>query len=229
MIRQMTKNWDRHLQNVDELATSAAFRTLRDEILTLARPAGHESAIDIGAGTGLLTLALAERSRSVVAIDISTAMCEHLRSRAVAAGLGNVMPIVACASRLPLPDASVDLVVSNYCFHHLLDRDKERALTEVRRVLRPNGRFVFADMMFGVGVVQRRDRQVVWAKITGMLRKGPAGIVRLARNAARFLTGRWERPARPDWWAQALGRAGFTNIDIRLLEHEGGLAFATRP
>jgi len=102
-------------------------------------------------------------------------------------------------------------------------------LAEVHRVLRPSGRFVFADMMFGVGVVHRRDRQVVRAKIAKLLRKGPAGLLRLARNAPRFLTGRWERPARPDWWERALARAGFTNIAIHVLEHEGGLAIATRP
>lgn len=225
----MHKNWDRHVRNVEQLARSAPFRALRDHILELARPSRHEATVDIGAGTGLLTMALAERAGSVWAIDVSSAMCEYLHARVAAAGVENVEALVASAARLPLPDASVDLVVSNYCFHHLNDRDEERALAEVHRVLRPCGRFVFADMMFGVGLVQPRDRKVVTAKIARMLRKGPPGFLRLARNAGRFLTGRWERPARPDWWEHALTRAGFTNIDVHVLEHEGGVAFAIRP
>lgn len=225
----MDKNWDRHVQSVEQLADSGAFIALRDRILALARPSRHEATVDIGAGTGLLTMALAGRAGSVWAVDVSQAMCEYLHARVVAAGLKNVEPLVASAARLPLPDASVDLVVSNYCFHHLSDRDKERALAEVHRILRPAGRFVFADMMFGVGLLQPRDRQVLTAKMLRMARKGPAGLLRLARNGGRLLAGRWERPARPDWWERALARAGFTDIQVHVLEHEGGIAFALRP
>jgi len=109
------KNWDRHVRNVEQLAHSAPFCALRDRILELARPSRHESAIDIGAGTGFLTMALAERAASVLAIDVSTAMCDYLHARVAAAGVENVEPIVASAACLPLPDACVDLVVSNYC------------------------------------------------------------------------------------------------------------------
>lgn len=225
----LAKNWDRHVAAVEEVASCEGFSRLRDQIVELASPSSGDVVLDLGAGTGLLTLPAAERAANVWAIDISPAMCDRLCDRAASAGLGNIKTIVASAVSLPLGDGSVDVVVSNYCFHHLRDRDKERALCEVFRVLRPGGRFVFADMMFRVGIVNRRDRRVILAKMVGILGKGPAGLLRLAKNLARYLTGRWEQPARTDWWESALARRGFTSIDVQALEHEGGLAFAMRP
>jgi len=51
-------------------------------------------------------------------------MNEYLRVKAASAGLGNLETALASAVSLPLVDASADLVVSNYCLHHLADADK---------------------------------------------------------------------------------------------------------
>lgn len=223
-----TKNWDRYVIHAEEVARGAGFRALRDRILERAGAGPPDDALDIGAGTGLLALSLAERVRHVWAVDISAAMTSYLETKAGSAGLENLECVTASAVSLPLVDASVDLVVSNYCFHHLDDRGKERALAEVARVLRPGGRLVFGDMMFRVSVTDARDRRVVASKVRGMLRKGPGGIVRLAKNGARIVDRRWERPARADWWDAAMRRAGFIDVDVELLPHEGGIASARR-
>ncbi len=225
----LAKNWDEHVSAVDEVSRGRGFLRLRDQIIELASPSHSDVVLDLGAGTGLLTLPVAEQAEIVWAIDISPAMCDRLRARAAGEGLSNINVVVASAVSLPLADSSVDVVVSNYCFHHLRDRDKERALSEVFRVLRPGGRLVFADMMFRVGLVNSRDRTVILTKVVGILAKGPAGLMRLAKNLARYLSGRWEQPARADWWQAALGDTGFAGIEVRVLEHEGGLASARRP
>lgn len=100
---------------------------------------------------------------------------------------------------------------------------------EVFRVLRPGGRLVFGDMMFGATLTHPRDRRVVRAKLCALARKGPAGVLRIAKNGARVMTRRWEQPARPDWWARSLRTAGFVDVDVQTGEHEGGVAFARRP
>jgi ubiquinone/menaquinone biosynthesis C-methylase UbiE len=220
----LTKDWDKHVFDAEEVARGRGFRELRDAILALAEPAAGERAVDIGAGTGLLTLPLGERVARVWAIDISPAMVEYVRAKASSAGLRNVEPTVGSAVSLPLVDASAELVVSNYCFHHLSDDDKLRALREVHRVLAPGGRLVIGDMMFRPTLTSSRDRRVVASKLRAMLAKGPGGIVRLAKNGLRFAAARWEKPARPSWWREALEHAGFVDVSVEPLPHEGGIA-----
>lgn len=228
-MRASIKDWDRHVVHAEEVARGRGFRELRDAILERAEPASDHRVLDVGAGTGLLTLALAGRVSRVWALDISPAMCEYLRAKAASAGAGNVDAIAASAVSLPLVDASVELVVSNYCFHHLDSSGKVHALEEIRRVLVPGGRLVFGDMMFGIGMLERRDREVVSQKIAAMIRKGPAGVARLGRNVGRLVSGRWERPARPEWWRQALVESGFEEVTVEPLQHEGGICTASTP
>lgn len=225
----MAKNWDNHVAHAEEVARGPGFARLRDRILELAAPAPGEIAVDVGSGTGLLSLELAPVVDRVWAIDIAPAMAEYLQVKAASAGLENITTATASATSLPLVDATADLVVSNYCLHHLDDAGKRRALAEARRVLRPGGRLVFGDMMFAVGLSDPRDRRVVASKVRAMLAKGPAGAWRLARNAGRFASGRWERPARPGWWEAALREAGFADVAVEPLAHEGGIARARRP
>ncbi len=223
-----TKNWDEYVVQAEEVSRGAGFQDLRDRILGLVGPSSSEAAVDIGAGTGLLTLALAPRVNSVCAIDISPRMLDYLAAKAARCQISNVQTVVGSAISLPIADSSIDVVVSNYCLHHLNDADKRRALQEAFRVLRPGGRLVFADMMFGLGVADRRDRRVLAQKVRALISKGPAGVVRLIQNALRILTGQWERPARTDWWERALTETGFTDVQVVALDHEGGIAQARR-
>jgi ubiquinone/menaquinone biosynthesis C-methylase UbiE len=166
--------------------------------------------------------------KELIAVDISERMLERLDDAAAADGVHNVEPLVADLRRLPLDDESATLVVSNYAFHHLDDPGKELALAEARRILRPGGRLVICDMMFSLSL-EPRDRRLVWEKVTGLLKRGPAGLVRLVRNALRILLGRWEQPARPETWEEMLVARGFEHVRIELLEHEAAVAVACRP
>lgn len=220
--------WDERVEAWEQVAASAAFLEIRDRIVELADPRRDDFCVDLGAGTGLLALALAPRVQELVAVDISERMLERLDDTAAADGVDNVEPLVADLRRLPLEDESATLVVSNYAFHHLDDPGKELALAEARRILRPGGRLVIGDMMFSLSL-EPRDRRLVWEKVRALLKRGPAGVVRILRNAARVLAGRWEQPAAPELWQEMLVARAFEQVRIELLAHEAAVAVARRP
>jgi ubiquinone/menaquinone biosynthesis C-methylase UbiE len=221
-------SWDERVQAWEEVAASEAFLAIRDRIVELAEPERDDQVVDLGAGTGLLALALAPRVRELVAVDISERMLERLSVAAVADGVHNVETIVGDLRRLPLDDESATLVVSNYAFHHLDDAGKELALAEARRILRPGGRMVICDMMFSLSL-EPRDRRLIAEKLAALLKRGPAGLLRIFRNAGRILAGRWEQPATPQTWGEMLAARGFEDVQIELLEHEAAIASARRP
>jgi ubiquinone/menaquinone biosynthesis C-methylase UbiE len=181
------KNWDAHVADLELVAAGRGFLSLRDQVLELARLSRRDTILDVGAGAGLLTLAAARHVRHVYALDASESMYQHLQRKLRRIGVCNAEALLGNATQLPLADGSVDAVVSNYCFHHLDDDEKAQALAETMRVLRPGGRFVFADMMFRVGLARHRDRAVLLRFTRQMLARGPAGMLRLLRNAGRVL------------------------------------------
>ena len=223
-----TKNWNAYVANAEIIARSPSFRQLRDEILAHAEIKPGDRVVDLGAGTGLLTLAVASAVDRVWAVDISRGMCEYLAAKARSAELTNVETVIASVTSLPLVDDSVDVAISNYCFHHLSDIEKRAALAEVHRVLAPGGRFVFADMMFALSLGNRRGRNVVKSKVRLLLAKGAPGVWRLTRNIGRWLFRRWEKPVPPGWWTCALERTGFADVRVQQLPHEGGIACARK-
>ncbi len=222
------KNWDRYVAQAELVARTDGFQALRDRILARAQIASAEVVLDLGAGTGLLTLPAAEAAARVWAVDISSQMCAYLRTKALSGGHDNIEPVLASAVSLPLVSDSVDVAISNYCLHHLSHEEKLVALAELHRVLRPGGRGVLGDMMFTVGLGEARDRAVLASKVKALLKKGPAGLWRILRNASRLLTGRWEKPASGEWWRQALAEAGFSEIELELTAHEGGIVEGRR-
>lgn len=223
------KNWDAHVEHAELIARSAGFGRLRDRIVELAQMRGGEVVVDVGSGTGLLTLAVADTASIVWAIDSSQGMGEYLRVKAASAGLLNVHTVLASAASLPLVDGIADIVISNYCYHEMREEDKRRALAEAFRVLKPGGRLVIGDMMFSLSPVGARDRRVVLDKVISIGRRGLPGIWRLLKNSMRLLLGRWEHPANEAWWRQALAEAGFSQASIETFAHEGGIAFGLRP
>ncbi|HLM84600.1 MAG TPA: class I SAM-dependent methyltransferase [Solirubrobacteraceae bacterium] len=226
---RISKNWDARVPDAELIARSAGFCALRERIVQLAEPQSGHVVVDVGSGTGLLALAFAERAARVWAIDSSPAMNEYLRVKAISAELDNIEPVLASAVSLPLVDGIADLVVSNYCMHELRGAEKDRALAEAMRVLKPGGRLVIGDMMFSFNPMRPRDRHVVALKLRTLLRRGLPGVFRLLKNAARLASGRGEHPANVVWWREALERSGFHHVKIEVLAHEGGIAVAQAP
>lgn len=110
-------------------------------MLDLARVGSGDHVLDVAAGAGEQTLTAARRvgpSGRVLATDISPRILELAAGAASRAGLANVDVRVMDGEALELPDASFDAVVSRVGLIYFPDRD--RALAEMRRVLKPGGR-----------------------------------------------------------------------------------------
>jgi ubiquinone/menaquinone biosynthesis C-methylase UbiE len=221
------RTWDARATVWDQVSQSEVFVGFRDQILERAEISPDDVVLDLGCGTGLLSLEAARLCRTAIGVDHSGKMLARLRTAAESAGLENIVCLQADMRCLPLDDASVDVVVSCYALHHLTDDGKELAIAEAKRVLRPAGRLVVIDMMFGLSL-DPRDRQVIIGKIALLARKGPSGLVRIARNVSRLALGRWEQPATTDWWRQMLERRRFDSIAVETLINEAGCATAKR-
>ena len=92
------KSWDDRVAEVELLAETPGFSSLRDEIIERARLEPEDRVLDIGAGTGLLTLAAAPNVRHVSALDISPVMCRHLAAKLAGPAGANVDVLVGDAT-----------------------------------------------------------------------------------------------------------------------------------
>ena len=125
----MTQTW-----NPETYSRNAAFvPQLGNGALEWLAPEAGERILDLGCGDGQLTERISASGASVTGIDASPNMIAAARARGIAAEEGS-------AESLPFPDQSFDAVFSNAVLHWV--RGQDAMMSEVRRVLRPGGRFV---------------------------------------------------------------------------------------
>jgi len=106
-----------------------------------------ETILDIGCGGGIDTILAAQRIGStgkVIALDFLPEMLDRTARAVQEAGLSNVELLEAEMEAIPLPDASVDLIISNGVIN--LSARKSRVMVECARVLRPGGRLCVSDL-----------------------------------------------------------------------------------
>lgn len=113
------EDYDRYRPGFPEAAASAII------------PRTVDTALDLGAGTGKFTELLVGRARRTLAVEPSERMLQVLRSK-----FPNVEALIGTAERIPVADASVDVVTVAQAFHWF---DRVLALAEISRVLVPGG------------------------------------------------------------------------------------------
>ena len=128
---------------------------------TMGRLAPGERVLDLGSGAGtdsLVAVQMVGDDGRVTGIDMTTAMLAKARAAAAEMGVANVGFVEADAERLPFPDESFDVVISNGVID--LIPDKDVVFTEISRVLVPGGRIQIADVTIQNPVSEEGRRNI---------------------------------------------------------------------
>jgi len=150
-----------------------------------------ETVLDLGSGGGIDVLLSARRvgpTGKVYGLDMTDDMLALARENQHKAGVGNVEFLKGEIEQIPLPDCSVDVIISNCVIN--LSPDKDRVIAEAFRVLKPGGRFAVSDVVVRGEVPDdiRRDAEAWIGCIAGALEE--------------------------DEYRGKLTRAGFSGVDL---------------
>jgi ubiquinone/menaquinone biosynthesis C-methylase UbiE len=184
--------------------------------------------VDLGSGSGQLSIPLAKRSKTVYAVDISPPMLDQLVAKAKKEGVENIKPVAGSIEEVKFDKSSIDFVVTNYALHHLLDLDKQLIAKQIFEWLKPGGTLIIGDMMFGRGSDQR-DREIIKGKLLALVKRGPGGWFRIIKNVFRYSLRFSERPVPIETWLNNLKNAGFENIDYQKIVAEAVIMTASKP
>jgi SAM-dependent methyltransferase len=161
-----------------------------DEAIDWLLPEGARTVLDLGAGTGKLTRALAARGLDTIAVEPLAEMRTNLAWAAPEARI-----LDGTAEAIPLEDDSVDLITVAQAWHWV---DPERATAEAARVLRPGGTLAL--------IWNKRDERVDWvARLGQVMGSGDAELIDLEATeigapfgpTETFVTD-WARPMNVD-------------------------------
>jgi SAM-dependent methyltransferase len=154
-------------------------------LVEAAAPRPADRVIDLGAGAGHATLALAPHVARIDAIDPTPEMLSVAARLAAQRAITNVEWVAARADALPYPAATFDIAISRFSIHHW--PDPAGALHEVARVLRPGGRIVLIDLVS----------------------PEEAGLDTFLNTVELLRDPTHGRSLRPSDWRAAIGGAGF--------------------
>ena len=216
--REIATMFDRIAARYDLLNRVLSFGTdlsWRRQAIARARIGPGMTVLDVGAGTGDLSFAAAARGAEVVALDLSPGMLGVLARRSTGAQRERIRALVGTAESLPLPDASVDRIVTGFTVRNV--GDLGRAFAEFRRVLRPGGRAVVLELSHPPGAA------FAWLYAFYFEHIAPAIALLLGgdREAYRYLPRSLRPFPEPERLAAMLREAGFRVTFERMT---GGIA-----
>ncbi len=183
-----------------------------------------EVVLDLGSGGGLDVLLSAQRvgpTGKAYGLDMTDEMLALARENQRKAGADNVEFLKGEIEQVPLPDGSVDVIISNCVIN--LSADKDRVLTEAFRVLKPGGRLAVSDIVVRGQVPAEIRRSVeLWAGCVAGALEEEDYRSRLARAGFEAIEVEPTRVYRAedarDWLAEAgLGEAALASLDGKFM------------
>ena len=176
-----------------------------------------ETVLDLGSGAGADVLISARRvgpEGRAIGLDMTVEMLALARANAVEAGVTNAEFLQGYLEDIPLPDGSVDVVISNCVIN--LAADKSVVLAEAARVLRPGGRFAVSDVIADPGMddATRADMQQWTGCVAGALTRTDYLDALTTAGFRRHHHGDAPRP-HPRRRGDHPGRQALTRIAVR--------------
>src|SRR5690242_21547442 len=137
---------DQFTRQAVSFASAAPIRN-EEALMQIVQAAGagpEDTVLDVACGPGLLACAFAKVAKHATGVDMTPAMLEQAHKTQQEQGLNNVSWLPGNVYSLPFPPEQFTIVSSRFVFHHL--QDPLAALKEMKRVCKPGGRVVVADM-----------------------------------------------------------------------------------
>lgn len=175
--------------------------------------------LDLGCGTGDLTISiarLADEDVAITGLDYSLPMLERARQKAARAGVAEKIKFVhGEATHLPFPDSSLDCVGISFAFRNLTYKNPlcRPHFTEVQRVLKPGGRYVIVESSQPENRVIRTLFHCYMRAVTRPL----GTLISANRGAYRYLAESMSRFYTPREVREMLLSAGFRSVSYRPL------------
>ncbi len=143
-MEKMVSSYDAYMKKI----TLGRERTLRETTVSLAQVKPGDTVLEVGCGTGSLTLAAKRRAGpagKAFGIDIIPGMIEASRSKAAQAG-EDITFQPGSMDDIPFPSNQFDVVMCSFMIFHMSDKVRQKGMAEIHRVLKPQGGLLILDL-----------------------------------------------------------------------------------
>ena len=221
-----TKDWFKDWANEydNTLGKIERHHQLLNLVVKLSHVKNDQKVLDVGCGTGLLSLKFLEKADCLITgIDSSKEMISIFGDKIKKLGLSDRVDIkLEDASALDFPENSFDIVASTVTLHHL--KNKLPTLKKIQNILKPEGRFVLGDIdMDTTGKIadpKRLLRLLDWLEeefVLALTEGGPEAFSRMYDNGKKHILNDGEYCISFEHWTDLCKKANFSEVIVESL------------
>jgi len=162
-MEQMVNSYDSYMRKM----TLGRERALREMTVNLAQVKPGDCVLEVGCGTGTLTLAAKRQagpSGKVFGIDIIPGMIELSQRKAAQAGV-DVAFQLGSVEDIPFPANQFDVVMCSFMIFHMSEMVRRKGIAEIYRVLKPQGRLLVLDLALPVQPLSRAIAKLLFGSM----------------------------------------------------------------